>query len=48
MVPQLGEGLRSVRLIGLLKCEGDVVALDEPLYEVETDKATVSSIRVCL
>ena len=40
-VPQLGEGLRHVRVTALLKNPGDAVALDEPLYEVETDKANV-------
>ncbi len=40
-VPQLGEGLRHVRMTALLKQPGDSVAMDEPLYEVETDKANV-------
>lgn len=42
IVPQLGEGQRSVNVIALLKQPGDRVELDEALYEVETDKATVA------
>jgi pyruvate dehydrogenase E2 component (dihydrolipoamide acetyltransferase) len=41
VVPQLGEGLREVRLIQRLKSVGESVALDEALYEVETEKAAV-------
>ena len=41
-VPQLGEGLRRVRLTAQLKAVGERVAMDEPLYEVETDKANVA------
>ena len=41
-VPQLGEGLRRVRVTAHLKVPGDFVALDEPLYEIETDKANVA------
>ncbi len=39
LIPQLGEGLREVRIVRLLKQEGDVVRKDEPLLEIETDKA---------
>jgi 2-oxoisovalerate dehydrogenase E1 component len=38
-VPQLGEGVREARIIALLKSSGDRVGRDEPLLEVETDKA---------
>ncbi len=38
-VPIMGEGIRAVRVVALLKQPGDSVALDEPLCEVETDKA---------
>ncbi len=38
-VPIMGEGIRAVRIVSLLKKPGDTVALDEPLCEVETDKA---------
>lgn len=41
-IPQLGEGLRTVRITALLKKPGDHVAMDEPIYEVETDKANVT------
>jgi pyruvate/2-oxoglutarate dehydrogenase complex dihydrolipoamide acyltransferase (E2) component len=35
----MGEGIRAVRIVSLLKKAGDKIALDEPLCEVETDKA---------
>ncbi len=38
-VPVMGEGIRAARIVSLLKKPGDAVALDEPLCEVETDKA---------
>lgn len=38
-VPQLGEGLREARIVRFLKEPGDAVSRDEPVYEMETDKA---------
>ena len=38
-VPIMGEGIRAVRVVTLLKKPGESVELDEPLCEVETDKA---------
>lgn len=38
-VPILGEGIRTARVVALLKQAGDPVKADEPLCEVETDKA---------
>lgn len=38
-IPQLGEGLQEARLIRFLKQPGEKVRRDEPLYEMETDKA---------
>ena len=40
-VPQLGEGLREVRIVQLLPKPGDVVDRGDPLYVIETDKTTV-------
>lgn len=40
-VPQLGEGLREVRIVEILRRAGDKVARGEPVYVVETDKSTV-------
>jgi len=40
-IPQLGEGLEQVFILELLKKEGDRILKDEPLYEMETDKATL-------
>lgn len=39
-IPQLGEGLEEALLVEVLKQPGDAVARDEPLYVMETDKAT--------
>jgi len=38
-VPVMGEGIRNAKIVSLLKKPGDAVALDDPLCEVETDKA---------
>jgi 2-oxoisovalerate dehydrogenase E1 component len=38
-VPIMGEGIRTVRIVSLLKKPGDRIALDDALCEVETDKA---------
>jgi 2-oxoisovalerate dehydrogenase E1 component len=38
-VPIMGEGIRSAKVVSLLKNPGDPVELDDPLCEVETDKA---------
>ncbi|CAG0961367.1 pyruvate dehydrogenase E2 component (dihydrolipoamide acetyltransferase) [Burkholderiales bacterium] len=40
-VPQLGEGLREVRIVEILRRAGDAVLRGEPIYVVETDKSTV-------
>ena len=39
-IPQLGEGLQEALLVDLLKQPGDDVRRDEPIYTMETDKAT--------
>ena len=39
-IPQLGEGLQEALLVELLKQPGDRVKRDEPIYVMETDKAT--------
>ena len=38
-VPILGEGIRVARVVSILKHAGDEVKADDPLCEVETDKA---------
>lgn len=38
-LPNLGEGLREARMIEIFKKEGESVSQDDPLCEVETDKA---------
>jgi 2-oxoglutarate dehydrogenase E2 component (dihydrolipoamide succinyltransferase) len=40
-VPTLGESVTSATVARWMKHEGDAVALDEPLVELETDKVTV-------
>ncbi len=39
-IPQLGEGLQEALLVDFLKKPGDAVKRDEPIYVMETDKAT--------
>jgi 2-oxoglutarate dehydrogenase E2 component (dihydrolipoamide succinyltransferase) len=41
-VPSLGESINTATVGVWLKHEGDLVAADEPLVEVESDKATVA------
>lgn len=38
-VPILGEGIRTARVVSVLKQAGEAVSADDPLCEVETDKA---------
>ncbi len=40
-VPQMGEGLQEVVIIGFHKKPGDTVKRDEILYSMETDKAAM-------
>ncbi|MEM9413181.1 MAG: 2-oxo acid dehydrogenase subunit E2, partial [Planctomycetota bacterium] len=39
-IPQLGEGLQEALLVDFLKQPGDSIKRDEPIYTMETDKAT--------
>ena len=41
VVPELGESIREATVAAWLKQPGDTVAADEPVVELETDKATV-------
>jgi pyruvate/2-oxoglutarate dehydrogenase complex dihydrolipoamide acyltransferase (E2) component len=40
-VPQMGEGLHEVLIVEFQKKPGDAVRRDEPIYHMETDKATM-------
>ena len=40
-LPELGEGIESGQVIEVLVAPGDRVTLEQPLLEVETDKAAV-------
>ena len=39
-IPQLGESITEAEIVRWLKTDGEVVAEDEPIAEIETDKAT--------
>ncbi len=39
-VPAVGESITEVTISNWMKSDGDVVALDEPIAEIESDKAT--------
>ncbi len=39
-IPQLGEGLQEALLVEFLKEPGEAIKRDEPIYVMETDKAT--------
>ena len=41
IVPTLGESISSATVAKWFKKEGDAVAMDEPIVELETDKVTV-------
>lgn len=43
-VPQVGESITEVTLSQWLKQDGDIVALDEPICEIESDKATLEVV----
>lgn len=40
-IPQMGEGLQEARVVALLKQPGDRIVRDEPIYQMETDKAVL-------
>jgi pyruvate dehydrogenase E2 component (dihydrolipoamide acetyltransferase) len=40
-IPQLGEGLQEARILRFLKQPGEPVTQDEPIFEMETDKAVM-------
>ncbi|MEE4274238.1 MAG: 2-oxo acid dehydrogenase subunit E2 [Thermoanaerobaculales bacterium] len=40
-IPDLGEGVDSVDVVAVLVAVGDTITVDQPLIEVETDKAAV-------
>ena len=39
VVPIMGEGIRAAKIVSLLKKPGDKITYDDPLCELETDKA---------
>lgn len=40
-IPQIGEGLQEARLVAVLKKPGEAIRRDEPIYQMETDKAVM-------
>lgn len=40
-IPQIGEGLQEARLVAVLKNPGETIKRDEPIYQMETDKAVM-------
>ncbi len=40
-IPMIGEGLQEARLVAVLKQPGDTIRRDEPIYQMETDKAVM-------
>jgi pyruvate/2-oxoglutarate dehydrogenase complex dihydrolipoamide acyltransferase (E2) component len=40
-IPQIGEGLQEARVVAFLKQPGDRIKRDEPIYQMETDKAVM-------
>ncbi len=40
-LPELGENVQSGTIVNVLVAEGDTIAQDQPVLEIETDKATV-------
>jgi|YelNatPaOPRAMG01_1025707.scaffolds.fasta_scaffold05983_7 pyruvate dehydrogenase E2 component (dihydrolipoamide acetyltransferase) len=40
-MPKMGDGMEEGKILRWLKKEGDLVAIEEPIAEIETDKASV-------
>lgn len=40
-IPQMGEGLQEARVVAFLKKPGERIRRDEPIYQMETDKAVL-------
>ncbi len=40
-MPKMGDGMEEGKILRWLKKEGDLVAMEEPIAEIETDKASV-------
>jgi pyruvate/2-oxoglutarate dehydrogenase complex dihydrolipoamide acyltransferase (E2) component len=47
IMPQLGESIAEARIVQFLVKPGDIVAADQDLVEVETDKATMNIASPC-
>ena len=40
-VPELGENVKEGDVVRVLVKAGDTIAVDQPIFELETDKATI-------
>ena len=40
-LPELGENIDTIQVLKVMVAKGDTVAIDQPLLELETDKATI-------
>ena len=40
-LPNLGENISEADVLKILVAEGDMIAVDQPLLEIETEKATL-------
>jgi len=47
VMPQLGESIAEASVVGFLVEEGEIIRADQPLLEVETNKATTSVTAPC-
>jgi len=40
-IPDLGENITGGRVVSIMAAKGDVIEIDQPLLELETDKAVI-------
>ena len=40
-LPHLGENINEADVLKILVAEGDVIAVEQPIIEIETEKATL-------
>ena len=44
LMPQLGDSIAEATVLRLLAAQGDTVEADQEIFEVETNKATISPL----
>ncbi len=40
-LPELGENIEAGDVVNILVAVGDIISIDDPILELETDKATI-------